>query len=150
MGSHEAQAFLAAVDRERIAAAIRAAEARSRAEIRVHVAHGDIADVQAEAAHAFERLGMTSTRERNGVLIYLAPRRRRFAVIGDQGIHTRCGDAFWRDVAEAMERAFRAGDFTDGIVLAVERAGAQLAEHFPREAGRTDENELPDDASESG
>jgi uncharacterized membrane protein len=85
---------------------------------------------------------MTRTRERNGVLIYVAPRSQKFAVIGDEAIHKRCGDDFWKSLAGQMEGEFRKQEFTRGMVLAVNKAGELLADHFPR---RTDDgNELPD------
>ena len=89
---------------------------------------------------------MTQTRHRNGVLIFLAPRSRTFAVIGDTGVHEKCGDSFWRELADAMSEYFKRGDFTAGLVHGIERAGALLAEHFPPAAG--DRNELPDDIEE--
>lgn len=139
--------FVEAIDDARIVAAIRDAEARSRGEIRVHVAEGDVEDARKAAQRQFERLGMTKTAERNGVLIFLAPTRRRFAVLGDRGVHERCPEGFWEDVAGAMSESFRAGAFTEGIVAAVARVGDELARHFPRRPGDVDENELPDTVS---
>lgn len=140
--------FLSEVGHERIVAAIRAAEARSRGEIRVHVSRGAIGDVQKAAAKQFERLGMTATRERNGVLIFVAPESQRFAVIGDSGIHEKCGPDFWSGVAAAMEKDFREGRFAEGLVKGVESAGEELARHFPRVEGASDVDELPDDVTE--
>ncbi|HET7291122.1 MAG TPA: TPM domain-containing protein [Vicinamibacteria bacterium] len=142
------KSFLNQVDHDRIVAAIAAAEARSRGEIRVHASNRAVADAQKAATEQFERLGMAGTAERNGVLIYVAPLSRSFAIVGDSGIHERCGPDFWRDVAAAMEREFRAGKYTEGIVRGIERAGAALAENFPRGAGGADRNELPDSVSE--
>jgi uncharacterized membrane protein len=142
------KAFLKELDHDRIVAAIRDAEARSRGELRVHVAGGDVGDVQQAAAKQFEAFGMTATAERSGVLIYVAPVSRKFAVIGDTGIHERCGPSFWSEVAAAMEADFRAGRFSDGIVNGIARAGEALARHFPRAAGGADVNELPDDVTE--
>ena len=51
------------------------------------------------------------------------------------------GDGFWRDVAQAMEQQFRRGQFTEGLVNGIERAGGLLAEYFPRQPD--DRNELP-------
>jgi uncharacterized membrane protein len=143
----ETKSFLQALDHDRIVAAIRDAEARSRGEVRVHVASRPVDDVQKAAERQFETLGMTKTAERNGVLLFVAPQSRNFAVVGDTAIHERLGDAFWRDVAAAMEADFRAARYTDGIVKGVARAGDALAAHFPREGG-TDVNELPDDVTE--
>ena len=82
-------AFLGAIDDARIVSAIQAAEARSRGEIRVHVAQGVIPDARRAAETDFARLGMTATAERNGVLILVAPESQSFAVVGDLGIDER-------------------------------------------------------------
>jgi uncharacterized membrane protein len=141
------EAFLGAVDDERIVAAIRAAESRSRGEIRVHVAEGPVPDARRAAEADFARLGLTGTVERNGVLILVAPESQSCAVVGDRGIDDRCPPGFWSELAEAMAADFRAGRFTDGIVAAVARAGDELARHFPRLSGEPDRNELPDSVS---
>jgi uncharacterized membrane protein len=140
--------FLKALDNDRIVAAIREAETRSRGEIRVHVTNQGETDVEASARAQFEKLEMTKTDLRNGVLIYVAPKSQRFAVIGDAGIHDKCGPDFWRQVAAAMEADFRAGKFTDGIIEGVKETGEMLARHFPREGERPDANELADDVTE--
>jgi uncharacterized membrane protein len=77
------------------------------------------------------------------VLIYVAPGARKFAIIGDAGVHAKCGDAFWRDVAAEMTGRFKQGEFTSGILHGIEKAGDLLAQHFPHRPG--DMNELPDD-----
>ncbi len=135
------------IDHARVVAAIGAAERKTSGEIRVVLSRKKIADPVAEAQQQFERLGMTRTAHRNGVLILLAPRSRKFAVIGDTAVHEKCGDSFWRLLAAAMELHFKRGEFTEGLVHGIERAGAILAEHFPPTAG--DRNELPDDIEET-
>ena len=143
----DTKAFLGSLDDDRIVAAIKDVEARSRGEIRVHVTEKVVDDVQAAAARTFEKLGMAKTAERNGVLVFVAPGSQRFAVIGDAGIHACCGPAFWQEIADAVRAEFKAGRYTEGIVQAVHTAGVALVKHFPREAGRTDVNELPDAVS---
>jgi uncharacterized membrane protein len=130
------------LDEARVVAAIAAAEARTSGEIRVFISSGKSADPIQAAEQQFERMGMTQTVARNGVLIYLAPASHTFAVIGDKGVHEKCGDAFWRELAATMSDHFKRGDFTPGLVLGIERAGALLAKFFPR--GTDDRNELPD------
>ncbi len=86
---------------------------------------------------------MDKTSEKNGVLIYVAPRARKFAIIGDAGVHERCGDAFWTDVAGEMTNHFKQTRFTEGILHGIQKAGELLAKHFP---GQPDHpNQLPDD-----
>jgi uncharacterized membrane protein len=135
------------IDQERIVGAIRAVEERTRGEIRVHASNRAVDDAEGEAARQFERLGMTATAERNGVLIYLAPRSQRFAILGDSGIHEKCGPDFWKQVAGAMEHDFRAGRFTEGLLKGIAVAGDALARFFPR-TDAADVNELPDQISE--
>lgn len=137
-------AFIKALDDARIVAAIRDAEARSRGEIRVHVATGPVDDAPAAARADFARLGMTKTTERNGVLILVGPESRCCAVVGDEGIDQHCDEGFWESVVEAMGEGLRADRFTDGIVAAVNMVGDELARHFPRRPGEADRNELPD------
>ncbi|HWA87105.1 MAG TPA: TPM domain-containing protein, partial [Opitutus sp.] len=136
-----------AIDQSRVVAAIGAAEKRTSGEIRVLLAKHKAADPVETAKRHFERLGMTKTAARNGVLIFLAPASRNFAVIGDTGVHEKCGEGFWQELAKAMTEHFKRGDFTAGLVHGIERAGALLAEHFPRQ--KDDVNELPDEIEEA-
>jgi uncharacterized membrane protein len=124
--------FMPNIAHKRVLAAIRAAEVKTSGEIRVLVARHKANDPVAAAQAYFHQLGMAKSPHRNGVLIFLAPRSRRFAVIGDKGVHEKCGDAFWSDLAAAMGDRFKKGEFTDGLVHGIERAGELLAGTFPR------------------
>ena len=134
--------FFSKIDEPRIVESIRAAELRSRGEIRIHATEKSVTDSVKEATATFERLGMTATTERNGILIFVAPKSRKFAVLGDSGITSRVGTAPIDEIAASLSAAFREGRFTDGLVGAVERAGQLLAAHFPRIEGKSDEDEL--------
>jgi uncharacterized membrane protein len=134
------------IDHQRVVTAIEAAEQRTSGEVRVLVGREVAADPVAAARGHFERLGMTQTEARNGVLIYVAPRSRTFAIIGDSGVNAQCGDPFWRELAAAMEGHFKRGEFTEGLVLGIARAGELLARCFPRLSG--DRNELPNRVEE--
>ena len=138
--------FLSQLDHDRIVAAIGESEKATSGQIRVHVTRRRPADLEARARRRFEKLGMTQTRHRNGVLIYIAPNLRQFQILGDTGVHEKCGDDFWKETAREIQEHFRRGAFTDGILRGIEKVGRVLAEHFPREAGDT--NELPDEVTE--
>jgi len=135
--------FVKQLDSKRIKDAIAAAELLTSGEFRVVVHHKTVTDPVATARDEFARLKMFRTRERNAVLILVAPESRKFAIYGDEAIHAKCGQPFWDDVTAAMTGFFREGKFTDGLVHAIEHAGQFLAQHFPRQAD--DKNELPDD-----
>ncbi|HLN57117.1 MAG TPA: TPM domain-containing protein [Thermoanaerobaculia bacterium] len=138
--------FFSKLDSHRIVEAIAAAEKKSSGEIRVHVTRRKPDNLEERARRRFELLGMTKTALRNGVLIYIAPKLRRFQILGDTGIHEKCGDDFWKKTAAELESHFRRGEFTEGIAKAIEKTGGVLAIHFPRETG--DVNELPDQVTE--
>ncbi|HVW21408.1 MAG TPA: TPM domain-containing protein [Opitutaceae bacterium] len=124
----------APVDQGRIVAAIAAAEARTSGRIRVLLARHRAPHPVAAAQKHFGKLAIAGLPQRNGVLIFVAPRSRTFAVVGDRGVHEKCGEAFWRELASAMRGYFQKDDFTEGLLHGIERAGQLLAEHFPPEA----------------
>jgi uncharacterized membrane protein len=140
------KSFIERVDHERIVAAIAAAEKRTSGEIRVHLHHRGVSDPIAAGKRVFEKLGMTKTAEKNGVLIFVAPRSKNFAILGDAGIHEKCGDDFWKDAAAQMTEHFRKGDFSEGIVATIEKLGEALAGHFPAATEKT--NQLSDEIDE--
>ena len=133
-----------AVDGDRVKEAIRQCELKTSGEIAVSVAPLFWGNVEKAARKTFERMGMTNTRLRSGVLIFLVPSRRRFAVLGDSGIHEKVGQGFWDDVARHLTEHFRNDDFTSGLVQCIEEIGEQLAAHFPYEPSM-DKNELPNE-----
>ena len=137
--------FLAVLDQQRITSAIEAAEKRTSGEIRVHVQPKSGADIRHVAERTFERLGMTKTDLRNGVLLFIASEEQKFVILGDKGINDLVPPDFWDAIAANLTRRFRDGQYTDGIVEAVHAAGEELARDFPCATG--DRNELPNDIS---
>ena len=123
------------VKHESIVTAIREAELRTSGRIHVSITPKHVGDPVVAAQVEFMRLGMNQSPERNGVLIFVAPRTHKFAVIGDEAVHAKCGDEFWRKLADAMTGYFRKSEFTPGIIHGVQKAGDLLAEHFPRQRG---------------
>jgi len=140
--------FVEQLDAKRIESAIASAERLTSGEFRVVIHHKAVTDPVASARDEFARLEMYKTRERNAVLIFVAPESHKFAIFGDEAIHVKCGQPFWDEVTAAMTVLFREGKFTDGLVHAIDHAGRFLAKHFPRQTG--DKNELPDSVIDRG
>src|SRR5262245_43912811 len=70
--------FLSKLEHDRILEAIREAESKTSGEIRVLIQRGKVkSDPLVAAERKFQRLGMHKTRERNAVLIFVAPRVHR-------------------------------------------------------------------------
>jgi uncharacterized membrane protein len=134
--------FMRSLDEARLLSAIRAAEGGTSGEIRICIARGAETDPLSAARGAFVRLAMNKTRDRNGVLLFIAPVSRTFAIVGDEGINRHCDEAFWATLAATMTDAFSAGRCTDGFEQVIFRIGEVLARYFPRDP--EDSNELPD------
>jgi uncharacterized membrane protein len=123
--------FFAKIDEKQIAAAITQAERKTSGQIRVFVSHHRCPDPMLIACKHFHRLGMAPSHHRNGILIFVAPESQTFALVGDAGIHDKCGDTFWQALRDEMVPEFKAERYTEGIVHAIRRAGELLATHFP-------------------
>ena len=142
-----AKEFLSKLEHDRIVRAIRDAEGKSSGEVRVYIQRGKLAaEALAVAQKKFRRLKMERTRQRNAVLIFVAPRAHKFAVVGDKGIHEKCGNELWPRVVDKMREHFQNAHFTDALVEAIEEIGSVLAVEFPSKSGRNP-NELPDEIS---
>jgi uncharacterized membrane protein len=144
MTVHSRHRLLKTIDIERVKAAIAAAERATSGEVRVSVARFFWGKVRPAAEHAFVRLGMAKTKDRNAILFFIVPARKKFVVLGDEGIHAKVGQEFWDCVAGLMSEHFRKGEFTEGLVKGIGEAGTQLAAYFPYDAS-VDINELADD-----
>lgn len=139
--------FLSKLEHDQIVDAIRAAESTTSGEIRVYIQRGKLsADPLIVAQKKFHRLGMHKTSERNGVLIFVAPRAHKFAVVGDQAIHETCGEEFWQRVVDAMRTHFQKEKFSHAIVEGIQEIGKLLSAHFPKRLDN--QNELPDEIVE--
>ena len=114
-----------------IVAAIHSAEHQTSGRIHVSISPKHVDDPVAVAQAEFIRLGLDKSPHRNGVLIFVAPRAHKFAVIGDAAVHAKCGEEFWRQLADAMTGYFKKSDFTNGIIHGVQKSGELLAQHFP-------------------
>jgi uncharacterized membrane protein len=139
--------FLSKVEHDRIVQAIREAESKTSGEIRVFIQRGKLnADPLVAAQKKFHQVRMHTTRERNAVLIFVAPRAHKFAVVGDKAIHEKCGDEFWQRIVDGMRVHFQNEKFSHALVDAIKEIGKLLATHFPKTSANA--NELPDNVME--
>ena len=132
-------------EKQRIVGAIKAAEKQTSGEIRVYIEKRcRFVDPLDRAAELFWGLKMDLTKERNGVLVYLAYKDRQFAVLADQGIHQKVGNEFWQKQVSVMKQHFVQEQPSEAIENVVTDIGKALHTHFPFNKD-IDKNELPDD-----
>jgi putative membrane protein len=94
------------------------------------------------AAREFMVRGLSRTRDRTGILIYVALAERYAEVLADTGISDRVDDSQWRLIIDDLTDATADDRLADGLVLAVGKAGDLLARDFPPR--ERDEDELSD------
>ncbi|MEQ8705256.1 MAG: TPM domain-containing protein [Phaeodactylibacter sp.] len=139
--------FFQPEEEDRIIAAIKEAELNTSGEIRVHLEDDLKMEALEGAQKTFVKLGMHKTDARNGVLIFIAPEQRKFAILGDKGINEKVPENFWAEERDIMLAHFKSGQYADGVCAAIQQVGAKLKAFFPYQSD--DENELPDDISYS-
>jgi len=113
--------------------AIRFAEKKSTGEVRVHVVKNRFErDPMASALRRFDEFGMTRTTDRNAVLVYLNRATRRFAIVGDEGIHRAVGQKYWDEIGANFAEDLRSTYYENAVALLVYALGTTLARKFPR------------------
>jgi uncharacterized membrane protein len=132
--------FLSAKEEDEVVEAIRMAEKATSGEIRVHIekSHGEV-DIFERAIEVFHLLKMDNTKQENGVLIYVAIENRDFVIYGDKGINEVVPNDFWESTKDAIVAQFKAGNYKQGLIDGILKAGEQLNKHFPWSEGNTNE-----------
>jgi uncharacterized membrane protein len=137
--------FFTASQQEAIQASIATAELNTSGEIRLHVDGKCPGDPVAKAIKVFEKLKMHETELRNGVLIYVAIKDKKLAIVGDKGINEAVSDDFWDAIKNDLVFRFKEGKYTEGLVEGIHASGEQLKTHFPYQSDDT--NELSNEIS---
>lgn len=139
------ESFLSTIEEQEIVEAIRVAENETSGEIRVHIEGTCNTTVEKRALEVFSILKMHNTKDRNGVLIYIAVNDHKFGIYGDKGIHNKVSVNFWNNTKTTIQSHFKKGDFKQGLVDGVLHAGQQLKTYFPIKD--YDRDELPNTIS---
>ena len=139
--------FITADEQQRVVDAIAAAEKLTSGEIRVHITPRCRGDVFSRAVAVFHKLGMENTVNHNGVLVYVAFKSHKFAIVGDSGIDRKVPAGFWDAESATLAAHLKRGEIADGLCEVIKHAGRRLAEYFP--VGADDMNELSNEISYS-
>ncbi|WP_054143484.1 TPM domain-containing protein [Bosea sp. AAP35] len=91
------------------------------------------------ALREFVARGLTRTRQRTGVLLYVAIQERYAEILADTGIDGKVDQAVWDGIVEPLLTAARQDRLTNGLVEAVTALGGVLSRHAPRSADDIDE-----------
>jgi len=141
----KAKNFFSKEEKLEIKKAILNAELDTSGEIRVHIENNCKGEVLDRASYLFSKLNMDKTELKNGVLFYLAIVNKKFAIIGDAGINKEVPEDFWNGIEKSMTEKFKNGEFSNGLIVGIAKAGERLKKHFPHHID--DINELSDEIS---
>jgi uncharacterized membrane protein len=142
------KSFLTYDEKKIIEKEITAAESKTSGEIRIHILKNEkIKDIMKEAEKWFKKLKMNKTRDRNGVLLIIAPAAKKFAIFGDIEINNKIKDNFWDIIRDKIQMSFKESKYVEGIKLSIKETGDLLAKYFPIKADDT--NELSNEITES-
>jgi uncharacterized membrane protein len=134
--------FIDRLDESRIRAAIVDAEAKTTALIHVRVTKRSESDALAAAKKQFKALKLDRHPHHNAVLIYVAPKSQTFAIYADAAAHSQRGPQFWNALRDEMGSHLKESRYTEALVDAIKKAGAVLAEHFPKIAEDAGSDEI--------
>jgi len=137
--------FLTKQEEQEIIEAIRVAEKNTSGEIRVHIEASSEKEHFERALEVFYMLEMNTTEAKNGVLIYVAVHDKKFVIYGDKGINEVVPKDFWNTTKDSIQIHFKAGNFKQGLIDGILKAGEELKEHFPYQ--QDDTNELSNEIS---
>tara|TARA_B110001454_G_scaffold216631_1_gene240259 strand:+ start:518 stop:955 length:438 start_codon:yes stop_codon:yes gene_type:complete len=139
------EAFISPEEELEIISAIKVAEKNTSGEIRVHIEASTDKNHDERSLEVFHLLEMNNTKDENAVLIYVAVKDKKFVIYGDKGIHKAVPKGFWTATKDVMQNHFKQGNFKQGIVDGILKAGEELQEHFPWQID--DEDELSNEIS---
>jgi uncharacterized membrane protein len=122
------------VEHDRVHQAIRSAEEGTSGDMVLFITHRRVADPLAAANEEFRKLRLETATDKNSLLIFVAPKSQKFAVVGGTALHDKVGQAWWDEFIALLARHFKAADYTNGIIAAIEQAGRALKLHFPASA----------------
>ncbi|MBE7367052.1 TPM domain-containing protein [Ramlibacter pallidus] len=136
---------------DKLAQHVAESERRHTGEVRIYVEAGlplgylwRDAVPRERAIAMFGKLGVWDTEQNNGVLIYLLLAEHAIEVVADRGLSRHVRPEQWQEVVQHMRDAFRAGQYEQGLLRAVDEVTALLVQHFPAAPGAHNANELPD------
>jgi len=96
-------------------------------------------DIKELAADEFYKLGMASTRDKTGILIYILLSKRMFYILADSGINEKVEQSTWDKIRDEMENEFKIGNYLTGILSTISKVGNILGTFFPIKEDDTNE-----------
>lgn len=102
-------------------------------------------NVRTAARAALVDLGVTKTRDRSGILVFVSAFEHTVEVVADVGVDTAALGTAWTDACTALSKSMQGRPRLDLFLTALKSLGPALGAAMPRKAD--DVNELPDEVT---
>jgi uncharacterized membrane protein len=136
--------YLSPQDLEAIKAEIAEVEKKTSSEIRLSLRdkrnlYEKLYKPRELAVRDFEKLGMTNTKYKSGILIFIIFGERSYDILADEGIYEKIHDSVWNELETKLKEEFRNENYVSGIIHLIQQMGSILAKEFPSGPGNIDE-----------
>lgn len=90
----------------------------------------------------FNRLGVTNTKERTGVLIFILFEEKYYDIIADEGIYKKITDDVWNKMEESLKAEFKSKKYFQGLMNLIKNMKEVLCREFPCRADSVNDDEI--------
>lgn len=95
--------------------------------------------VHSAALANFMACGLTETRDRTGVLIFISHLEHQVEIVADKGINEKVPAGFWKQQADLIVKGIHNNHAPDAIIKVILATGEMLSQNYPRRADDTNE-----------
>ena len=95
--------------------------------------------VNQRARRHFLEAGLTNTKERTGILIFVSELERRVELLADEGIAQKIDQEQWNSIVDTILSGLSNNTFEHSLIEAVNQCGELLTEHFPADSSNPNE-----------
>jgi uncharacterized membrane protein len=135
--------FINEKEKKLIIEAIDLIESKTTGKIKIYVGKKSGANPLMNARKIFENFGMRGLKDKNGVIFFVTIRDKKLAIFGDDGINSKVGEIFWKNMKDAIVEKFKNNQFATGLLGGINLLGEKMMEFYFQETenpdGKTDD-----------
>lgn len=94
------------------------------------------------AVKDFETLGVSNTKERTGILIFIIFGEKYYDILADEGIYAKIHANTWNAFERKLKKEFGNKNYSGGIHHLIEKMGGVLEKEFPARADAANDDEI--------
>lgn len=104
-------------------------------EVRVHFSNRWFErDLLKNALKVFRHFSMGYSPKRNGVLIYVNPKKRLYSIVVDQDFRDKTGDTYWNTLGKLFQQDLAETQIENAISITIRTIGETLKKYYMKES----------------